>query len=213
MLGKAVTKEAARRAARPPRRRSRARNSRRTRPARGAGRARSETREELLRRLTDPTLTLEEASPAFWKSARPRSGATPTGASCPTSGRRATSGASSCPASWSSSEAQQRNEDAGGLDSKESTRRRVRPAMRVGIFTESYPPLINGVSTSVQTLIACIWKQAGHDGLFVFTSRYAALPGRAARRFPVPLRQFPGGAGLRAAHHLLAAHPGAPSRP
>ena len=26
--------------------------------------------------------------------------------------------------------------------------------MRVGIFTESYPPLINGVSTSVQTLTA-----------------------------------------------------------
>ena len=42
--------------------------------------------------------------------------------------------------------------------------------MRVGIFTESYPPLINGVSTSVQTLIAHL-EQAGHD-VFVFTSRY-----------------------------------------
>ena len=42
--------------------------------------------------------------------------------------------------------------------------------MRVGIFTESYPPLINGVSTSVQTLIAHL-EQAGHE-VFVFTSRY-----------------------------------------
>ena len=42
--------------------------------------------------------------------------------------------------------------------------------MRVGIFTESYPPLINGVSTSVQTLIAHL-EQAGHQ-VFVFTSRY-----------------------------------------
>jgi 1,2-diacylglycerol 3-alpha-glucosyltransferase len=42
--------------------------------------------------------------------------------------------------------------------------------MRVGIFTESYPPLINGVSTSIQTLSAHL-EQAGHD-VFVFTSRY-----------------------------------------
>lgn len=42
--------------------------------------------------------------------------------------------------------------------------------MRVGIFTESYPPLINGVSTSVQTLIAHL-EHAGHE-VFVFTSRY-----------------------------------------
>lgn len=42
--------------------------------------------------------------------------------------------------------------------------------MRIGIFTESYPPIINGVSTSVQTLIARL-EQAGHT-VFVFTSRY-----------------------------------------
>ena len=42
--------------------------------------------------------------------------------------------------------------------------------MRVGIFSESYPPLINGVSTSVQTLIARL-DDAGHE-VFVFTSRY-----------------------------------------
>ncbi len=42
--------------------------------------------------------------------------------------------------------------------------------MRVGIFSESYPPLINGVSTSVQTLTAQL-EAAGHD-VFVFTSRY-----------------------------------------
>jgi len=41
--------------------------------------------------------------------------------------------------------------------------------MRIGLFTESYPPLINGVSTSVQTLIAQL-EHAGHD-VFVFTSR------------------------------------------
>lgn len=42
--------------------------------------------------------------------------------------------------------------------------------MRVGIFTESYPPLVNGVSTSVQTLIAQL-EQAGHQ-TFVFTSKF-----------------------------------------
>lgn len=42
--------------------------------------------------------------------------------------------------------------------------------MRVGIFTESYPPLINGVSTSVQTLMAEL-ERAGHS-VCVFTSRY-----------------------------------------
>ena len=42
--------------------------------------------------------------------------------------------------------------------------------MRVGIFSESYPPLINGVSTSVQTLIAHL-EHAGHE-VFVFTSHY-----------------------------------------
>ncbi len=42
--------------------------------------------------------------------------------------------------------------------------------MRVGIFSESYPPLINGVSTSVQTLTAQL-ESAGHE-VFVFTSRY-----------------------------------------
>lgn len=42
--------------------------------------------------------------------------------------------------------------------------------MRVGIFTESYPPLINGVSTSVQTLIGHL-ERSGHE-VHVFTSRY-----------------------------------------
>lgn len=42
--------------------------------------------------------------------------------------------------------------------------------MRVGIFAESYPPLINGVSTSVQTLIGQL-EQAGHS-VCIFTSRY-----------------------------------------
>jgi len=42
--------------------------------------------------------------------------------------------------------------------------------MRIGIFSESYKPLINGVSTSVETLIAELEK-AGHT-VFVFTSSY-----------------------------------------
>ena len=42
--------------------------------------------------------------------------------------------------------------------------------MRVGIFSESYPPLINGVSTSVQTLIAHL-ERSGHE-VCVFTSHY-----------------------------------------
>lgn len=41
--------------------------------------------------------------------------------------------------------------------------------MHVGIFSESYPPLVNGVSTSVLTLIAQL-EQAGHR-VSVFTSR------------------------------------------
>jgi glycosyltransferase involved in cell wall biosynthesis len=42
--------------------------------------------------------------------------------------------------------------------------------MRIGIFSESYKPLINGVSTSVETLIAEL-ERAGHT-VFVFTSNY-----------------------------------------
>lgn len=42
--------------------------------------------------------------------------------------------------------------------------------MRVGIFAESYPPLINGVSTSVQTLIAQL-EAFGHE-VYIFTSEY-----------------------------------------
>ena len=56
--------------------------------------------------------------------------------------------------------------------------------MRVGIFSESYPPLINGVSTSVQTLTAQL-ESAGHD-VFVFTSRYPRYKDERAGvyRFP-----------------------------
>ena len=42
--------------------------------------------------------------------------------------------------------------------------------MRVAVFSESYPPLINGVSTSVGTLIGQL-ERAGHT-VYVFTSRY-----------------------------------------
>jgi len=42
--------------------------------------------------------------------------------------------------------------------------------MRIGIFSESYTPLINGVSTSVETLIAEL-ERVGHT-VFVFTSSY-----------------------------------------
>ena len=42
--------------------------------------------------------------------------------------------------------------------------------MRVGIFTESYYPLINGVSTSVHTLMAEL-ERAGHT-VFIITSQF-----------------------------------------
>lgn len=42
--------------------------------------------------------------------------------------------------------------------------------MRVGIFSESYRPLINGVSTSVDTLVAEL-ERAGHT-VYIFTSRF-----------------------------------------
>jgi len=56
--------------------------------------------------------------------------------------------------------------------------------MRIGIFTESYPPIINGVSTSVQTLIARL-DEAGHT-VTVFTSRYPRYTDERAGvyRFP-----------------------------
>jgi hypothetical protein len=38
--------------------------------------------------------------------------------------------------------------------------------MRIGLFTESYDPVINGVSTSVKTLAMELAK-AGHDPVIV----------------------------------------------
>ena len=40
--------------------------------------------------------------------------------------------------------------------------------MRVGIFTESYPPLVNGVSTSILMLEHALTK-LGHE-VFIITS-------------------------------------------
>ncbi len=56
--------------------------------------------------------------------------------------------------------------------------------MRIGIFTESYPPIINGVSTSVQTLIARL-EAAGHR-VFVFTSHYPHYADERAGIFRFP---------------------------
>lgn len=56
--------------------------------------------------------------------------------------------------------------------------------MRVGIFSESYPPLINGVSTSVQTLTASL-EHAGHT-VFIFTSRYPHYQDERAGVFRFP---------------------------
>lgn len=44
--------------------------------------------------------------------------------------------------------------------------------MRVGIFSESYPPIVNGVSTSVRTLMAEL-ERAGHT-VYIFTSQAKA---------------------------------------
>jgi len=56
--------------------------------------------------------------------------------------------------------------------------------MRIGIFTESYPPIINGVSTSVQTLIARL-EEADHT-VYVFTSRYPHYTDERAGVFRFP---------------------------
>ena len=82
--------------------------------------------------------------------------------------------------------------------------------MRVGIFTESYEPIINGVSTSVRTLIAQL-EQAGHQ-VFVFTSRMPGYQDDRAGvfRFPSmkalvePNYRLP----LPFSPHIMAAIPG-----
>jgi len=56
--------------------------------------------------------------------------------------------------------------------------------MRIGIFSESYKPLINGVSTSVETLIAELEK-AGHT-VFVFTSSYPRFTDERTNVFRFP---------------------------
>jgi 1,2-diacylglycerol 3-alpha-glucosyltransferase len=56
--------------------------------------------------------------------------------------------------------------------------------MRIGIFSESYKPLINGVSTSVETLIAEL-ERAGHT-VYVFTSSYPRFTDERAGVFRFP---------------------------
>ncbi|MES2464536.1 MAG: glycosyltransferase, partial [Armatimonadota bacterium] len=61
--------------------------------------------------------------------------------------------------------------------------------MRIGLFTESYDPVINGVSTSVKTLAMELAK-AGHDPVVVaphhpgFEDRASAGDGITVLRLP-----------------------------
>lgn len=56
--------------------------------------------------------------------------------------------------------------------------------LRVGVFTESYPPVVNGVTTSVITLIAQLEK-LGHD-VFVFSSEFPGHKGDSDNVVRVP---------------------------
>lgn len=63
---------------------------------------------------------------------------------------------------------------------------REQPAkkLRVGIFTESYPPVVNGVTTSVITLIGQLQK-LGHE-VFVFSSEFPGYTGDPGYVYRVP---------------------------
>ena len=65
-----------------------------------------------------------------------------------------------------------------------------RSRMRIGIFTESYPPVVNGVTTSVLTLIEQLEKM-GH-AVFVFAPRFPGHTGDPENvfRFPSVLTPF-----------------------
>jgi 1,2-diacylglycerol 3-alpha-glucosyltransferase len=62
--------------------------------------------------------------------------------------------------------------------------------MRVGIFTDSYPPVVNGVTTSVMTLIDQL-ERMGHR-VFVFAPRFPGHSGDPPNvvRFPSVLTPF-----------------------
>ena len=62
--------------------------------------------------------------------------------------------------------------------------------MRVGIFTESYPPVVNGVTTSVMTLIEQL-ERLGHS-VYVFAPRFPGHYGDPPNvvRFPSVLTPF-----------------------
>ncbi len=62
--------------------------------------------------------------------------------------------------------------------------------MRVGIFTDGYPPVVNGVSTSVHTLVEQLEK-AGHK-VFVFAPRFPGYTEHAPNvvRFPSFITPF-----------------------
>ncbi len=83
----------------------------------------------------------------------------------------------------SSRDARESDDDAQSVVPKRSR-------MRVGIFTESYPPVVNGVTTSVLTLIEQLEKM-GH-AVFVFAPRFPGHTGDPDNvfRFPSVLTPF-----------------------
>jgi len=91
--------------------------------------------------------------------------------------------------------------DAGQLETLErliSAAEVKSDGIRVGIFTDGYPPVVNGVSTSVHTLVEQL-ERAGHK-VFVFAPRFPGYTESAPnvvrfpsfitpfdRRYPLPL--------------------------
>jgi 1,2-diacylglycerol 3-alpha-glucosyltransferase len=63
-------------------------------------------------------------------------------------------------------------------------------SLRIGIFTDGYPPVVNGVSTSVHTLVEQL-ERAGHT-VFVFAPRFPGYTERAPNvlRFPSFITPF-----------------------
>jgi 1,2-diacylglycerol 3-alpha-glucosyltransferase len=63
-------------------------------------------------------------------------------------------------------------------------------SLRVGIFTDGYPPVVNGVSTSVHTLVEQL-EQAGHK-VYVFAPNFPGYVERAPNvvRFPSFITPF-----------------------
>ena len=66
----------------------------------------------------------------------------------------------------------------------DNERRDKSKTLRIGLFTDSYPPVVNGVSTSVQTLAREL-ERAGHT-VFLFAPRFPGHSDEEKNIFRVP---------------------------